>query len=131
MALPRWLARLNKRTFNPIEVRRGRRPVLIHRGRTTGRTFRTPLDAHRVDGGYVLIPMYGPQTDWLRNVLAAGEARLRVDGREVPLSDPRLVMKRDVWHRLSTATKPPAGITDESELLYLKIADEDSRLSSA
>ena len=31
MPLPRWLAHINKRVFNPMEVRRGARPVLIHR----------------------------------------------------------------------------------------------------
>jgi hypothetical protein len=30
MPLPRWLAHINKRVLNPIEVRRGARPVLIH-----------------------------------------------------------------------------------------------------
>ena len=64
MPFPRWLAHVNKRVFNPIEDRRGVRPVLIHTGRTSGRTYRTPLDAHRVPDGYVFIPMYGPRTDW-------------------------------------------------------------------
>ena len=35
MPLPRWLAKINKRTFNPIEVRRAARPVLIHTGRSS------------------------------------------------------------------------------------------------
>lgn len=30
MPLPRWLAHINKRVLDPIEVRRGARPVLIH-----------------------------------------------------------------------------------------------------
>jgi len=33
MPLPRWLAQINKRVFNPMEVRRGARQVLIHTGR--------------------------------------------------------------------------------------------------
>ena len=44
MPLPRWLAHINKRVFNPMEVRRGARPVLIHTGRSSGKTYRTPLD---------------------------------------------------------------------------------------
>jgi hypothetical protein len=59
MALPRWLAQINKRVFNPIEIRRGKRPVLIHVGRTSGKTRHTPLDAHRLPDGYLFIPMYG------------------------------------------------------------------------
>jgi hypothetical protein len=91
MPLPRWLARINKRVFNPCEVRRGVRPVLIHVGRSSGQIYRTPLD------GYLFIPTYGPRSDWLRNVLAAGEARLSIGGEEVELESPRMVRKRDVW----------------------------------
>ena len=57
MSLPRWLAQINKRLFNPIEERRGVRPVLIHTGRSSGKTYRTPLDAHRLTDGYLSIPL--------------------------------------------------------------------------
>ena len=61
MPLPRWLAHINKRVFNPMEVRRGARPVLIHTGRSSGKTCRTPLHAHRLPDGYLFIPLYGPR----------------------------------------------------------------------
>lgn len=121
MPLPRWLATVNKRVFNPIEIRRGVRPVLIHTGRSSGRTYRTPLDAHRVPDGYVFIPMYGPRTDWVRNVLSAQRARLLVDGAEIELTAPRLVVKKDVWSVLPAATKTPPTITDRSTLLRMDI----------
>ena len=121
MALPRWLARINRRVFNPIEIRRGARPVLIHVGRSSGRTYSTPLDAHAVEGGYVFIPMYGPGTDWLRNVLAAGTALLRIKGQEIELDAPRLVRKREVWPLVAATTKKPPGITDESQLLRMDV----------
>ena len=63
MSLPRWLTRINKHLFNPLEIKRGARPVLIHIGRLSGRTYRTPMDAHRLPGGYLFIPMYGSDTD--------------------------------------------------------------------
>jgi deazaflavin-dependent oxidoreductase (nitroreductase family) len=121
MALPRWLAQINKRVFNPLELRRGRRPVLIHAGRASGKTYRTPLDAHRLPDGYLFIPLYGPRTDWLKNVLVAGAARLAIGGQEFALESPRLVKKRDVWPLLPTATKTPPGISDESDLLRLDV----------
>ena len=55
--LPRWLGRINKRVFNPLEIRRGKRPVLTHVGRKSGRTLETPLDAHPTDDGWLFIPM--------------------------------------------------------------------------
>lgn len=121
MPLPRWLARINKRVFNPLEIRRGARPVLIHVGRSSGKTYRTPLDAHPLSDGYVFIPMYGPRTDWLQNVLVAGAARLAIGGKEIELESPRLVRKRDVWPLLPPATKTPWGISDASELLRMDV----------
>lgn len=124
MVLPRWLARINKRVFNPVEIRRGARPVLVHVGRSSGRTYRTPLDAFSVPDGYVFIPMYGPRTDWVRNVLAAGRARLSVGGQEIQLEAPRMVNKRDVWPLLPAGTKTPPGISEDSQLLRLDLRRE-------
>lgn len=125
MTLPRWLARMNKRFVNPLEVRRGVRPVLTHVGRSSGRTYRTPLDAHPLPDGYVFIPMYGPRTDWVRNVLAAGAARLSIGGKEIRLGSPRMVRKKDVWSLLPSRTKTPPGISDESELLRMDLLRQD------
>jgi deazaflavin-dependent oxidoreductase (nitroreductase family) len=121
MPLPRLLARVNKRVFNPLEMRRGVEPVLIHVGRSSGKTYRTPLDAHPLQDGYLFIPMYGPRTDWLKNVIAAGAARLSIGGTEIELESPRLVRKGEVWPLLAAATKTPWGISDESELLRMDV----------
>jgi len=121
MPLPRWLAHINKRVFNPIEVRRGARPVLIHTGRSSGKTYRTPLDAHPLPGGYLFIPLYGPRTDWVRNVMAAQGARLSIDGQEIELRSPRLVKKKDVWPLVPTTNKSYPGISSESQLLRMDI----------
>jgi hypothetical protein len=121
MPMPRWLAQINKRVFNPLTIRRGVQPVLIHVGRSSGKTYRTPLDAHPLPDGYLFIPMYGPRTDWVRNVLKVGSACLLIGGREVELVSPRLVRKGDIWPLLPPATKTPPTISDESELLRMDI----------
>jgi deazaflavin-dependent oxidoreductase (nitroreductase family) len=126
MPLPRWLARINKRVFNPMEVRRGARPVLIHTGRSSGKTYRTPLDAHALPDGYLFIPLYGPRTDWVKNVLVAQTARLRIDGHEIELTSPRLVRKKDIWPMVPTTNKSYPGISDESELLRMDIRRQGS-----
>jgi hypothetical protein len=61
MPMPRWWGQINKRVFNPRELKRSVRPVLAHVGRTSGKTYRTPLDAHPVDGGYLFILVYGSE----------------------------------------------------------------------
>ena len=127
MLFPRWLAHVNKRIFNPLEERRGARPVLIHTGRSSGHTYRTPLDAHRLPDGYLFIPMYGPRTDWVKNVLAAGEARLSIDGHEIALEAPRLVTKDDVWPLLPSSTKTPPSIKGTSQLLRMDTRGQASK----
>jgi deazaflavin-dependent oxidoreductase (nitroreductase family) len=80
-----WIARFNKRITNPLVLKRGVWPVLTHVGRSSGKTYRTPLEAHPVAGGYIFVVMYGSDSDWVQNVMAAGTATLEIDGDEVGL----------------------------------------------
>jgi deazaflavin-dependent oxidoreductase (nitroreductase family) len=108
MPMPRWWGHVNKRVFNPRAIAGGKWPVLTHVGRASGATYRTPLDAYPVDGGYLFVLVYGSGSDWVRNVLAAGGARLRVDGREVGLAAPRLVGEEEAFQALpDDVTRPP------------------------
>ena len=108
MPIPRWVANVNKKVFNPREINKGVRPVLTHVGRTSGATYRTPLDAHAVDGGYVFIANYGPNSDWIRNILASGTASLRVDGQQVELTNPRLLARDEAWEQLASTSAKEA-----------------------
>jgi len=121
MPIPMWVAQINKRVLNPLELRRGVRPVLTHVGRSSGKTYRTPLDAHPVDGGYIVIVMYGPDSDWVQNVLAAGAATLEIEGEEFELMSPRLVSKEDAWQLLSTTTKAPPDYLRVTEYLQMDL----------
>jgi deazaflavin-dependent oxidoreductase (nitroreductase family) len=102
MPLPRALARFNRVVTNRI----GRlvaphvpgAAVVVHRGRRTGREYRTPISAFRRPGGYAVALTYGPGAEWVQNVLAAGDAILETRGRQVPVSNPRVV--HDPTHRL-------------------------------
>ncbi len=91
MTLPRWLARFNRRFINPRAAEGGQWPVLVHVGRSTGTNYRTPIGAIAVNGSYVTFVNYGRSTDWLQNVLAAGEAKLETDGETVAVARPRLI----------------------------------------
>jgi hypothetical protein len=41
------------------------------------------------DGDYVFALSYGPEAQWVRNVLAAGTAQLEQGGRSITRRDPR------------------------------------------
>ncbi len=118
MPLPRWLAHVNKRVFNPRTVRKGTYPVVRHVGRASGSTYRTPLDAFPTADGYVLVCRYGPESDWVQNVLAAGEATLRVDGEDVALDAPRLVGVDDAVAALTT-DPPPKDFTRAAHFVLM------------
>ena len=96
MTLSDRLARFNRRLFNPVvRTFAGRRgspvAVVVHRGRRTGRRYRTPALAFRADDGYVIALFYGSDRDWVRNVLAAGSCTLERGGRQVELTAPRML----------------------------------------
>ena len=94
MPIPRVVRRWNKVGLNRISNRIAPQlpgfGVVVHRGRRSGRRYETPVNVFPAADGYVLALTYGPDTDWAKNVLAAGGCELRTRGRTVPLSSPRL-----------------------------------------
>lgn len=95
MPLPRRLARFNRTATNRLTGRvAGKLPgfaIVIHRGRRSGKEYRTPVNAFRTPDGYRIALTYGPDSDWTRNVRAAGGCDLIVRGRRVTLRDPQLI----------------------------------------
>lgn len=95
MPFPRRLARFNRRITNRLAVPiAGRVPglgVVVHTGRRSGRSYRTPVCAFRRPGGYVIALVYGAESDWPKNVLAAGGCSLLTRGTAAPLTRPRRV----------------------------------------
>jgi deazaflavin-dependent oxidoreductase (nitroreductase family) len=88
--------RRSSRAMKPLILRQAGRAesptsVVQHVGRTTGRRYETPVVATEIDGGYAIALPYGPTTDWLKNVLAAGSATLRFRGAVHDLREPRIV----------------------------------------
>lgn len=94
MPIPYAVARFNRVGLNRVTRRVA--PwlpgfgVVVHRGRRSGRTYRTPVNVFRTENGYVFALTYGPDSDWVKNVLAAGEAEVRTRGRQVRVTAPRL-----------------------------------------
>jgi deazaflavin-dependent oxidoreductase (nitroreductase family) len=64
--------------------------VVVHRGRRSGRTYRTPVNVFRTPHGYVIALTYGRSADWVQNVTAAGGCELVTRGRRLPVIAPRV-----------------------------------------
>jgi deazaflavin-dependent oxidoreductase (nitroreductase family) len=59
--------------------------VLVHRGRKSGRIFKTPVEMLVDDPEWkelVVAPMWGRDSDWYRNVVAGGLIEVHVHGEE-------------------------------------------------
>ena len=94
MPAPRSMARFNKRFTNRLTLKvAGYLPgfaIVSHVGRKSSRNYRTPVNAFRTEGGYLIALTYGAKSDWVKNVLAAGSCELQTRGRRVRLFDPRI-----------------------------------------
>jgi deazaflavin-dependent oxidoreductase (nitroreductase family) len=64
--------------------------IIAYRGRKTGKAYRTPMNVFKRDDSYIFALTYGPDVQWVKNVLAAGKADLHVRGRHVHLTNPEL-----------------------------------------
>ena len=95
---PSWLVRNIMRPLtkmlNPVSVRMAGRPGfrmasrLHHVGRRSGACYITPVGA-RIKGDHVLIPLtFGNESDWVRNVRAAGGAIVEVNRRSYGMGAP-------------------------------------------
>ena len=65
--------------------------ALHHVGRRSGTRYRTPMLAFPTARGIVLALTYGPDVQWLRNVMAADGARMVRGGEVLVLAAPQLL----------------------------------------
>lgn len=124
MVAPRAVARFNRhvtnRVLGTVALRMPGFGMVVHRGRKSGRTYRTPVNLFAVDGGYLIALTYGRESDWVRNVLAAGGCDVVVRGRELHLTDPEIVHDptRGV---VPAAVRPVLRVVGVDDFLRLRV----------
>jgi deazaflavin-dependent oxidoreductase (nitroreductase family) len=93
--------------------------IISHRGRKSGQTYRTPMNVFRDGDAYLFALTYGSGVHWVRNILASGEAELRIGDTTIHLSDPEVFV--DPTRRLMP---PPVrfmlGVMGVSEFLRMR-----------
>lgn len=70
--------------------------VIEHVGRRSGMVRRTLIHPVPTDDGYRIIVPIGDQSEWARNVLAAGRCRLELGDRVIELDEPVLETPSEV-----------------------------------
>jgi len=100
------------KALNPIIVKfAGRRHFRLaaqieHVGRRSGKVYVTPAAAH-VHGDMILIALtFGSQSDWARNVRAAGGCLVRINGRTYHATNPQFLSRDHARPLLETAFSP-------------------------
>jgi deazaflavin-dependent oxidoreductase (nitroreductase family) len=95
MPVPASMTRVNRRIVNPVTSKfAGSIPpfsMLDHVGRKGHMPYRTPIMAFRSSNEFIIALTYGPNTDWVRNVIAAGGCSIEHRRRHIELTDPEHV----------------------------------------
>ena len=100
MPLPKSLARFNIKVTNritgPFAARLPGFAIVHHVGRKSGTERATPVNMFRDGDDYVIALTYGRESQWVKNVMAAGEFDVVTRGRRVHLEGPRIVQHAHV-----------------------------------
>ncbi len=124
MQLPQRLARFNRHVTNPVQrIWAGWAPgmgTIEHVGRRSGRIFRTPLTVFSTDEGVAIMLTYGPDRDWVKNLIAADGGRLHRHGRSRSVRNPRVVTKNEA----------AAHVTGFGRRVFPRLPFEDALLLS-
>jgi deazaflavin-dependent oxidoreductase (nitroreductase family) len=98
--------------------------VVVHRGRRSANTYRTPVNVFPRPGGrFVIALTYGPDTDWVKNVLAAGGCELLTGGKHVRLTMPRL-FHDETRSEIRVLERAILGTLHVYEFLELRVAPD-------
>jgi deazaflavin-dependent oxidoreductase (nitroreductase family) len=91
----RWVAAFNLAVTNRITSRFAARlpgfGILTHVGRKSGRGYRTPVNVFLAPDGFLIALTYGRESEWVRNVIAAGGYKLEIRSAQYQLSAPTIV----------------------------------------
>lgn len=117
--------RMNRSLTNPRVMRTAgstgtNTSVIRHTGRTSGRTYQTPVDVITTGDGFLIALPYGTRADWLRNVLAAGSATIVSQGDSVDVGAPIIAATAEVAGQLPARTLRTLRLFGVTECLHLQ-----------
>lgn len=98
--------------------------VVNHVGRTSGTGYRTPVVAVPTDDGFLFALPYGPDADWVRNVLTASKATLEHDGQTIPVTDPELITPDEANPRFPAKEQRMHRLYGVNDFLLVRRAGE-------
>ena len=123
----------HKHVTNPVMVRffsgRSAHAALLHHvGRRSGKAYLTPLTAHLSEDTIIVPLPYGTEVDWLRNLQAAGQGVVELEGRSVTVDKPEVVLVDGVIALLPSSVARLVQLHDTKHALRLRVAGSAERL---
>lgn len=127
---PDWLRLGVFRRYAAFRRGRAGRPrsvtaIIAHVGRRSGRTYQTPVGAEPYGDGFAVSLPYGSQTDWCRNVMAAGKCDLTWRGKAYQLARPEIISGSEVFHTLPILPRIVLRGAGIHEFLWLHNMERD------
>ena len=109
MLVPPALENFQIKYINPLMTPISRKlpgmSVITHTGRTSGTRYETPVTSYR-KGNTLAIGLIHGKTNWVKNVLAAGQSDIRASGKDLHLVNPLVI---------------PAGTKDPSLPFFARV----------
>jgi deazaflavin-dependent oxidoreductase (nitroreductase family) len=127
----RAVRRLNRAFTNPHAMKKAGTPgvrasIVKHVGRTSGRSYETPVETFPTDDGFVIALPYGPDTDWLKNVLASGSAIIVHDGNTYLIDRPQLVPTAQAAPHLPASEQRTLRLFAVDQCLRVRMVEPDN-----
>ena len=121
----RWVATFNLAVTNRITSRFAARlpgfGILTHVGRKSGRVYRTPVNVFRAPEGFLIALTYGRESEWVKNVVAAGACQIETRGIRYQFSSPTVVHD-PTRRRFPVPVRVILGIIGANDFMQLSIA---------
>ncbi|MBF6210509.1 nitroreductase family deazaflavin-dependent oxidoreductase [Nocardia puris] len=94
--------------------------VIRHTGRSSGKLYETPIGVAEAGADFIVALPYGPRTDWLANLLAAGSAEVVHEGDTYRVSEPELVTTASVSRYQSAGERLTLRLFGVDEVLRVR-----------
>jgi deazaflavin-dependent oxidoreductase (nitroreductase family) len=105
--------------------------VVRHIGRTSSKSYETPVHVVAIDDGFAIALPYGSSSDWVKNVLARGSAVIVHGDRTYPVDQPRIVPLAEATNYFTPGDRLAHRLFGVQECLIVRSAEERPRAAEA
>ena len=123
----RAVKRMNKAFWNPRALETAGQvgasaSVIEHRGRTSGKEYRTPVSMYPIEGGFLIPLVYGRTADWTKNVMSAGGGVIIHEGTVYRVERPEFVARSEAESSLPEGERRLLKTMNVAEVLRVDAA---------